>query len=112
MGLFKYTKNYAVAQFEGHLIKVENFWKVLPPKSHATLSVDDVEVARDTGFTMPTPHAPQMTATDVSESIKSIEVFFAGVFSIKISIVVNGEVIQKDDLSTLDELHVRYSKTS
>ena len=53
-----------------------------------------------------------MTATDVSESIKSIEVFFAGVFSIKISIVVNGEVIQKDDLSTLDELHVRHSKTS
>ena len=53
-----------------------------------------------------------MTATDVSESIKSIEVFFAGVFSIKISIVVNGEVIQKDDLSILDELHVRHSKTS
>ena len=25
MGLFKYTKNYAVAQFEGHSIKVEIF---------------------------------------------------------------------------------------
>jgi len=113
MGFFKYTRNAAVADFEGHLIRVENAWKMLPPKSLATLSVDGVELDRDASFAFPTPNVAQLKAVNVSEKIRTIDVFFAGVFSIKISIVVNdGELIQKDELTRLDEMHVRHSDKS
>lgn len=112
MGFFNYTSHSATAHFEGHKITVENAWKLLPPKTFAALSVDDVEVARSTDFALPTPHVAQLVAKDISDSIKTVDVFFAGVSSIKISIVVNGEVIQKDELSAADEMHVRYSQKS
>lgn len=85
---------------------------MLPPKTLSTLSVDGVELTRSTAFAMPTPHIAQLAAENVNEAIEYIHVFFAGVFSIKISIVVNGEVVHKDDLSAADRLHVEYSEKS
>ena len=44
---------------------------------------------------------------EVSDDIKSIEVFLAGFFSPKLSIMVNGVVVLQDKLSLLD----RFAKT-
>ena len=45
--------------------------------------------------------------SEVSDDIKSIEVFSAGTFSVKLSIMVNGVVVLQDKLSPLD----RFTKT-
>ena len=48
-----------------------------------------------------------LSKSEVSDDIKSIEVFSAGAFSVKLSIMVNGVVILQDKLSLLD----RFAKT-
>jgi len=48
-----------------------------------------------------------LSKSEVSDDIKSIEVFSAGTFSVKLSIMVNGVVVLQDKLSLLD----RFAKT-
>ena len=47
---------------------------------------------------------------EVSDDIKSIEVFSAGFFSVKLSIMVNGVIVLQDKLSLLDRFAKSFSK--
>ena len=48
---------------------------------------------------------------DVSDDIKSIEVFAAVFFEIKISILVNGDIVLQDKLSLIDRFpNIFFSK--
>ena len=45
-----------------------------------------------------------LSKSEVSDYIKSIEVFSAGFFSVKLSIMANGVVVLQDKLSVLDRV--------
>ena len=53
------------------------------------------------------PNKAMLSKSEVSDDIKSTEVFSAGTFSVKLSIMVNGVVVLQDKLSSLD----RFAKT-
>lgn len=107
MGVFNYTTQTAAVQVAGHNIEVVNSWKVGPNKAKAALTIDGVECDVNTQFAAPTPAVPSLTAENFSEALKTVEVFFAGVFKIKIAILVNGEIVYEDKLSRLDQWHVK-----
>ena len=53
------------------------------------------------------PNKAMLSKSEVSDDIKSIKVFSAGAFTVKLLIMVNGVVILQDKLSLLD----RFAKT-
>ena len=46
----------------------------------------------------------RLCKSEVSDDIKSIEVFLAGFFSVKLSIMVNGVVVLQDKLNLIDRI--------
>lgn len=106
MGLFNNTIDRAYAEYAGHKISVVNSWKLFPTKAFAVLTIDDVECDVDREFRTPDPAKALLRADNFSEKLESVEVYFAGVFKVKIAILVNGDVIYEDKLSKLDQWHV------
>lgn len=106
MGLFKPTVLIARVQYKGHDIVFENAWSLF--KSLATLKVDGVELARSTKMTHLNPHEPLFSLENVAPDIETLEVFFIGVFSVKCSIVVNGEVLHQDPIGRFDEMQAKW----
>jgi hypothetical protein len=56
---------------------------------------------------LPDTKKPMLKHNGFSESIQSIEVFVAGAFSVKISVLVNGEIIFNDPLNVIDKFLLR-----
>lgn len=107
MGLFRSTILQEEVSVEGHKITFYNSWSLLPYKSKATLSLDGVELARSSKMSHLNPNEPLFSVTDVSTSIKSIEVFIIGVFSIKACIHVNGREVHRGEIDRFDALQLR-----
>jgi hypothetical protein len=91
--------------FNGKTIKVSNWWNWEGTGS-ADLYLDDIHLDQNTEMLV-NPNKAMLSKSEVSDDIKSIEVFSAGSFSIKLSIMVNGIVVLQDELSLLD----RFVKT-
>ena len=91
--------------FNGKTIKVSNWWNWEGTGS-ADLYLDDIHLDQNTEMLL-NPNKAMLSKSKVSDDIKSIEVFLAGSFSIKLSIMVNGIVVLQDKLSLLD----RFVKT-
>ena len=91
--------------FNGKIIKVSNWWN-WEGKGSADLYLDDEHLDQNTEMLV-NPNKAMLSKSEVSDDIKSIEVFSAGSFSIKLSIMVNGIVVLQDKLSLLD----RFVKT-
>ena len=91
--------------FNGKTIKVSNWWNWEGTGS-ADLYLDDIHLDQNTEMLV-NPNKAMLSKSEVSDDIKSIEVFLAGSFSIKLSIMVNGIVVLQDKLSLLD----RFVKT-
>ena len=91
--------------FNGKIIKVSNWWNWEGTGS-ADLYLDDIHLDQYTEMLV-NPNKAMLSKSEVSDDIKSIEVFSAGSFSIKLSIMVNGIVVLQDKLSLLD----RFVKT-
>ena len=91
--------------FNGKTIKVSNWWNWEGTGS-ADLYLDDIHLDQNTEMLV-NPNKAMLSKSEVSDDIKSIEVFSAGSFSIKLSIMVNGIVVLQDKLSLLD----RFVKT-
>ena len=49
-----------------------------------------------------------LSKSEVSDDIKSIEVFLAGFFSVKLSIMVNGVVVLQDKLNLIDRIALTF----
>ena len=91
--------------FNGKIIKVSNWWN-WEGKGAADLYLDNKHLDRNTDMLV-NPNKAMLAKSEVCEDIKSIEVFLAGFFSVKLSIMVNGVVVLQDKLSLLD----RFAKT-
>jgi len=93
-----------LVDFKGKTIKVTNWWN-WNMEGSADLFIDDEHVDQNTDMTAD-PNLPLLTKNELSENIKSIEVFFfaSGVSKIKISIMVNGKNVFQDKLSIIDRL--------
>ena len=91
--------------FNGKIIKVSNWWN-WEGMGSADLYIDDIHLDQNTEMLV-NPNKAMLSISEVSDDIKSIEVFSAGSFSIKLSIMVNGIVVLQDKLSLLD----RFVKT-
>jgi hypothetical protein len=91
--------------FNGKTIKVSNWWNWEGTGS-ADLYLDDIHLDQNTEMLV-NPNKAMLSKSEFSDDIKSIEVFSAGSFSIKLSIMVNGIVVLQDELSLLD----RFVKT-
>ena len=91
--------------FNGKTIKVSNWWN-WEGKGSADLYLDNEHLDQNTEMLVNLNKA-MLSKSEFSDDIKSIEVFSAGSFSIKLSIMVNGIVVLQDELSLLD----RFVKT-
>ena len=91
--------------FNGKTIKVSNWWNWEGTGS-ADLYLDDIHLDQNTEMLV-NPNIAMLSKSECSDDIKSIEVFSAGSFSVKLSIMVNGIVVLQDELSLLD----RFVKT-
>ena len=91
--------------FNGKIIKVSNWWN-WEGKCSADLYLDNEHLDQNTDMLV-NPNKAMLSKSEVSDDIKSIEVFLAGFFSVKLSIMVNGVVVLQDKLSLLD----RFAKT-
>ena len=86
--------------FNGKIIKVSNWWD-WEMKGSADLYFDDEHLDQNTDM-VANPKKALLSKYGVSDDIKSIEVFTAGAFKIKISIKVNGDIVLQDKLSLID----------
>ena len=86
--------------FNGKIIKVSNWWD-WRMKGSADLYLDDEHLDKNTDM-MANPKKAILSKYEVSDEIKSIEVFAAGAFKMKISIKVNGEIVLAEKLSLMD----------
>lgn len=86
--------------YKGHQIKVTNWWN-WNRESSADLFINDEHVDK---FHEPlaNPNISALDANQYSEDIKSLNVYFAGIFRIKVLILINGDTIFQDRLSFLD----------
>ncbi len=88
--------------FNGKIIKVSNWWN-WEGKGSADLYLDNEHLDQNTDILV-NPNKVLLSKSEVSDDIKSIEVFSAGFFSVKLSIMVNGVVVLQDKLSVLDRV--------
>ncbi len=95
--------------FDRKIIKVSNWWD-WKMKGSADLYLDDEHLDKNTDM-VANPKKVLLSKYEVSSDIKSIEVFAAGAFKIKISIMVNGDIVFADKLSLLDRFaNIFFSK--
>ena len=69
--------------FNGKIIKVSNWWN-LEGKCSADLYLDNEHLDQNTEMFV-NPNKVMLSKSEVSDDIKSIEVFSAGFFSVKLS---------------------------
>ena len=100
----KSLKKWEIA-FEEHIILVTNWWD-WDMTGSADLYVDGQHLDQNNEM-LPDAKKPMLKCEGFSESIQSIEVFVAGAFSVKISVLVNGESIHCDPLNMFDRLLLR-----
>lgn len=94
-----------ITEFRGRVVKVTNSYDS-ELNTAADLYLDDVHLEKSTKSFV-NPHKPALAQYKVADGIDSIEVFYAGLLTPKLSILVNGEIIYADKLGWLDRLVVR-----
>ena len=98
-----------LVNFNGRTIKVSNWWNWKMVGS-ADLYLDNEHLDQNTEMLV-NPNKAMLSKSEFSYDIKSIEVFAAGVFTMKISIMVNGKIVLKDSLSLIDRFaNIFFSK--
>ena len=83
-----------IVDFNGKEIKVSNWWN-WRGQGAADLYLDGEHLDQDTGK-VATGRKVLLSKYDVSEDIKSIEVYASYFFKLKLKILVNGNIIYQD----------------
>ena len=91
--------------YQNHNILVSNWWG-WDLKGSSDLYVDDEHLDQNTSM-VPDTSKPFLKTYNFSNNIDSIEVFIGGFFSVKISVLVNGENIYQDQLNIIDRLFIK-----
>ena len=93
--------------YKNHDILISNWWG-WNLKGSADLYIDDQHLDQDTSIVAET-NRPLLKTSNFSDNISSLEVYVAGLFSVKISVLVNGVNIYSDPLNMLDRLFIKKS---
>tara|TARA_B100001059_G_scaffold104510_1_gene104316 strand:+ start:477 stop:809 length:333 start_codon:yes stop_codon:yes gene_type:complete len=93
--------------YKNHNILISNWWG-WDLKGSADLYIDDQHLDQDTSIVAET-NRPLLKTSNFSDNISSLEVYVAGLFSVKISVLVNGVNIYSDRLNMLDRLFIKKS---
>ena len=79
-------------------------------KGYCRFNLDDEHLDKNTDMVAKGKKV-LLSKYEVSDDIKSIEVFASGTFKIKISIMVNGDIVLADKLSLIDRFaNIFFSK--
>ena len=89
--------------FDGSEITVTNWHSLRNAVSGCALLING-EMMAQSQATMAKPKEPLLETGKDSGSELHVQVFFAGLFTIKTAIAVNGEFVLREDLSLLDRL--------
>ena len=92
--------------YKSHNILVTNWWHWISFKGSADLYIDDVHCDQNTDM-LPDISKPFLSARSISPEIDTIDVYYAGFFTVKISIQINGENIFQDRLNFFDKLALK-----
>ena len=93
--------------YRNHDILISNWWG-WNLKGSADLYIDDQHLDQDSSIVAET-NRPLLKTSNFSDNISSLEVYVAGLFSVKISVLVNGVNIYSDPLNMLDRLFIKKS---
>lgn len=105
-------KNYEWKVIYGsHRIRVTTWYDftVQPYQGGGELLVDNKTV-RTWGLMIPQPSKPFVRVTELSDTIKSLNIYGTGAFRPKISIEVNDEFIYQDRLNVIDRFFIKRPK--
>ncbi len=91
--------------YKNHHILISNWWG-WDLKGSADLYIDDQHLDQDTSIVAET-NRPLLQTSNFSDNISSLEVYVAGLFSVKISVLVNGVNIYSDPLNMIDRLFMK-----
>ena len=91
--------------YKNHDILISNWWG-WDLKGSADLYIDDQHLDQDSSIVAET-NRPLLKTSNFSDNISSLEVYVAGLFSVKISVLVNGVNIYSDPLNMLDRLFIK-----
>ncbi len=91
--------------YKNHNILISNWWG-WNLEGSSDLYVDDQLLDQNTNM-VPDTSKPFLKTYNFSNNIDSIEVFIGGFFSVKISVLVNGENIFQDQLNIIDRLFIK-----
>jgi hypothetical protein len=107
MGIIMDTSNLQVwvLEYKGHEVKVTNTWR-WNMVSSADIYINGEHLDKNTNAIV-NPKKPTLKYEGYSKDIKSIKVFFVGVFSIKTTILINNEIIHQDKLSIYDRMYLK-----
>ena len=93
--------------YKNHDILISNWWG-WDLKGSADLYIDDQHLDQDSSIVAET-NRPLLKTSNFSDNISSLEVYVAGLFSVKISVLVNGVNIYSDPLNMIDRLFIKKS---
>jgi hypothetical protein len=91
--------------YNNSIVRVENWWSIGggKVKSEISLYVDDKLLGSSNENTVH-PNKPILKASKVSDAIETIEVYVTGLFTVKVSILINGENVHIDKLNFFERI--------
>ncbi len=87
------------------IVRVENWWSIggSKAKSGISLYVDD-KLLDSSNENIVHPNKPTLKASKVTDAIETIEVYVTGLFTVKISILINGNNMHTDKLNFFERI--------
>ena len=86
------------------IVRVENWWTTMGGKrSEISLYVDD-KLLDSSDENIVHPNKPILTASKVTDAIETIEVYVTGFFTVKVSILINGENVHTDKINFFEKI--------
>ena len=87
------------------IVRVENWWSIggSKAKSGISLYVDDKLLDSSNENIVP-PNKPTLKASKVTDAIETIEVYVTGFFTVKVSILINGENVHTDKINFFEKI--------
>ena len=93
------------------IVRVENWWSIggSKAKSEISLYVDD-KLLDSSNENIVHPNKPTLKASKVTDAIETIEVYVTGFFTVKVSILINGENVHTDKLNFFEKILTKLLK--
>lgn len=92
------------------IVRVKNWWTTIGgTRSEISLYVDD-KLLDSSKENIVHPNKPTLKASKVSDDIETIEVYATGLFTVKVSILINGENVHTDKLNFFEKISSKLLK--